>query len=122
MAFVQDLQLANNTLAQEVVRLQSTGGEVSWLHKFSINTVALTAVRGTTHVHQRYQSPQPLEPVHALIPEHADSYSREVCLRVAGCLQERQALREEVVKLELLLQAQSDKIVSCRGCLGTTTK
>lgn len=34
-------------------------------------------------------------------------------LHVAGgCVQERQALREEVVKLELLLQAQNDKIVS----------
>ncbi|WIA15351.1 hypothetical protein OEZ85_002016 [Tetradesmus obliquus] len=49
-AAMKDLQLANTTLANELVRLQSTGGE------------------------------------------------------------ERQALREEVVKLELLLQAQNDKI------------
>jgi hypothetical protein len=50
---------------------------------------------------------------------HATCWLTSSCSGV-WCLQERQALREEVVKLELLLQAQNDKIVSTslqRTCL-----
>lgn len=85
--------MANNTLATELIRLQTSGSEASSLRNFLYRNSA-----GALSCHSKLT--------------HLCHWSMVNNSCIHTYLQEKQGLREEVARLEVLVQAQREKMVS----------
>jgi hypothetical protein len=99
---LQDLKVANHALANELVRMTAFGSKVTHVEVVSV----------CCSVAQHARPPCDFCNAYTACSNSCSTAASALTLTVALCLQEKLSLQEQVAKLELLVHAQHDKLVS----------